>query len=74
MFYKFSILDQRDESSSDELVLNTMATVNNLSFYSVKTSAILAKPILVAECKFIVTNSYIIENFHSVFLMRRDSY
>lgn len=36
-------------SSSEELVLNTVATVNNLSFYNTKTSAINTLQVRVLE-------------------------
>lgn len=38
-------------SSSEELVLNTVATVNNLSFYNTKTSAINTLQVRVLEGK-----------------------
>ncbi|XP_041354443.1 armadillo repeat-containing protein 2-like [Gigantopelta aegis] len=44
-----NILDTRDISDSEELILNTVATINNLSFYSVKTSVIMSQQMELAE-------------------------
>lgn len=43
--------ETKDVSSSEELVLNTVATVNNLSFYNTKTSAINTLQVRVLEGK-----------------------
>ena len=48
------IADSRDVTDSEELILNTVATINNLSFYSVKTSVILSQQMQLAECKFVI--------------------
>ncbi|XP_067674681.1 armadillo repeat-containing protein 2-like isoform X1 [Haliotis asinina] len=44
-----SILDSKDIGSSEELILNTVATINNLSYYTTKTSAITAHQNTVAQ-------------------------
>lgn len=44
-----SILETKEVSSSEELVLNTVATINNLSFYNTKTSAITTLQVRVLE-------------------------
>ncbi|KAK3097116.1 hypothetical protein FSP39_006506 [Pinctada imbricata] len=49
-----SILEFKDISTSEELVLNTMATINNLSFYDTKTSAITTHQIRVLDGKYYV--------------------
>ncbi|XP_064615586.1 armadillo repeat-containing protein 2-like [Liolophura sinensis] len=61
-----NVLDNKDESSSEELVLNIMATINNLSFYPVKTSAIMAKPILVAESLFHIMKLVLTQNMEAM--------
>lgn len=45
----FIILETKEVSSSEELVLNTVATINNLSFYNTKTSAITTLQVRVLE-------------------------
>ncbi|XP_033741539.1 armadillo repeat-containing protein 2-like isoform X2 [Pecten maximus] len=44
-----SILEYKDIPTSEELVLNTVATINNLSYYSVKTSIISQQQMRVIE-------------------------
>ncbi|KAJ8315287.1 hypothetical protein KUTeg_007437 [Tegillarca granosa] len=44
-----SVLEVKELSTSEELVLNTVATINNLSYYTTKTSAITAHQIRVIE-------------------------
>lgn len=43
------ISETKEVSSSEELVLNTVATINNLSFYNTKTSAITTLQVRVLE-------------------------
>lgn len=44
------ILDYKDIDKSEELVLNTVACINNLSFVNCKSSAITSHQIQLAEC------------------------
>ncbi|KAL4233349.1 Armadillo repeat-containing protein 2 [Mactra antiquata] len=44
------ILDYKDIETSEELVLNTVACINNLSYFNCKTSAITAHQIRVVDC------------------------
>lgn len=37
---------------NEELVLNTMATINNLSFYNTKSNAITRRQLQLANCKY----------------------
>ncbi|XP_048768043.1 armadillo repeat-containing protein 2-like isoform X2 [Ostrea edulis] len=57
--YLLKVLESRDVSCSEELVLNTVATVNNLSFYNTKTSAITTLQIRVLEAllKLVLANN-----------------
>lgn len=43
------ISETKEVSTSEELVLNTVATINNLSFYNTKTSAITTLQVRVLE-------------------------
>ena len=46
----FFFSESKEIDSNEELVLNTIATVNNLSYYNVKNSAILLKELHLAKC------------------------
>lgn len=47
--FLLKVLETKEVSSSEELVLNTVATINNLSFYNTKTSAITTLQVRVLE-------------------------
>ncbi|XP_061176432.1 armadillo repeat-containing protein 2-like isoform X2 [Saccostrea echinata] len=57
--YLLKVLETKDVSSSEELVLNTVATINNLSFYNTKTSAITTHQVRVLEAllKLVLANN-----------------
>jgi len=46
------VAERKDVSKCEELVLNAVATVNNLSFYTVDSSAVIQRRLHIAECVF----------------------
>ena len=51
--YLFTFFSEyKDISTSEELVLNTVITINNLSFYNTPGSAITERQIGIARCKY----------------------
>ena len=44
--------ESKNESDNEELLLNTIATINNLSFYNTKQSAVVRKQLHIAECEY----------------------
>ena len=46
-----SISECKDIDTSEELVLNTVACINNLSYFNCKNSAVTTHQIRVLECK-----------------------
>ena len=44
-------VERKDVGKCEELVLNAIATINNLSYYTVDTSAIMKHRLHIAECK-----------------------
>jgi len=44
--------ERKDVSKCEELVLNAVATINNLSYYCVATSAVMQRRLDIAQCKF----------------------
>ena len=52
MFLNYILLDNKSmENENAELVLNTIATINNLSFYNVKGSSVLERQLQVSQSK-----------------------
>ena len=45
--------EPKNESDNEELLLNTIATINNLSFYNTKQSAVVRKQLHIAECEYL---------------------
>ena len=48
------LIECKDVTASEELVLNTLVTLHNLSFYSVANSQVTNKSLTIAECKYIM--------------------
>ena len=48
------IADVKDATHSEELVLNTVATLNNLSFYNDVDSVVQQRQVEITESKFII--------------------
>lgn len=48
------IADVKDATNSEELVLNTVATLNNLSFYNSVESAVQQRQVEITESKLTV--------------------
>ena len=46
-------LETKNETNNEELILNTIATVNNLSFYNTKQSAVVKKQLHIAQCRYL---------------------
>ena len=44
------VAERKDVAKCEELVLNAIATINNLSYYSIDKSAILQRRLHISEC------------------------
>jgi len=51
------VAERKDVAKCEELVLNAVATVNNLSYYSVDDSTITQRRLHVAECTLLLVIS-----------------
>ena len=45
------VVERKDIGKCEELVLNAVATINNLSYYSVDGSAVTQRRLHITECK-----------------------
>ena len=61
--YSFVFSECKDIDTSEELVLNTVACINNLSYFNCKNSAVTTQQIRVLECKYSVACRGLVKGF-----------